>query len=431
MSKQYNFIPEALLIILAWLTVFLKLIPIMPAILLAIAVMLLRIGMVGFIYLSFMHLSVFWGFFRNVSGIPIPGMTWRLLAIISLIIFFSKRKTSIPYLRKGLLAVMAVLLFFCVSSLTTSGGNYAITKLENTLIYALASYFSFTILFVGGKEVEYKKIAFYLIILGIFLLRLGSELSGGMPSSIYDFGFLRSSNDFFSGEEEFLVSYHLPPFLALHGFSLLFIRPSLQKGKQFLELCLLAMCTLICLYSGARQFIVIAILFLALWSYLNLFKGGFSMRLVIVSFIVVVISIGYTFIFGDDGLLTSTINEGYMEGSGRGPWIIQGINYFLSSPINGIGYGRYSFMGDYGQYPHNMIVELLCETGIIGLLFFFALLIYHIKKSWHFSEYYVFLLLVFFIRSMASGGLDTNIAVLTLSIATCSLILQPAHHKNF
>ena len=155
------------------------------------------------------------------------------------------------------------------------------------------------------------------------------------------------------------------------------------------------------------------------------------MRLVIVSFIVVVISIGYTFIFGDDGLLTSTINEGYMEGSGRGPWIIQGINYFLSSPINGIGYGRYSFMGDYGQYPHNMIVELLCETGIIGLLFFFALLIYHIKKSWHFSEYYVFLLLVFFIRSMASGGLDTNIAVLTLSIATCSLILQPAHHKNF
>lgn len=421
MNKTAQFLPE-LIIIIAWLAVFFKIVPVGAVTILALSMMFFRLGIAGIVYISLMHMVVFWGYFRAIIANPIPGLTWVILAAILIALQVARKKLKMPYWGKGLSWVLAIIVFFLISSLTTTGGDYAQTKLLNALLYAVTSYIAFTILFVGTNNLERVKISLYLIIFGILLLRIGSEMSGQMPSGFFDFGFMRSAHNYFD-DEELQVSFHHPPFLALHGFALLFIsRYENHKKAPFFEIILLLMCMLISLYAGARQFIVTAIAFVFLWGFLSFSKGKYFFRMLIILVITFVLTWVFGLVFGEEGILRSTVDEGYIEGAGRGPWLLQGIDYFISHPLTGIGFGRFSFLGKYGQYPHNMIIELLCETGIIGFLIYMGIIIYHIKQSRDYFLSYIFLLLVFFMRSMASGGLDTNIAVLTLSVSTCSLI---------
>lgn len=415
--------PELILLLFAWLTVFLRFVPVIPIALLIIAVMMFRLKIVGIIYISLMHLSVFWGFMRNVGeGIPIPGLIWKLLAIVLLGFLLSKHKFKAPYFFKGLLWIMFMLACFVISSLTTSGGNYATTKLIDTSLFALTSYVAFTILFICAKPGENIGMAFYLIILGVLLLRIGSELSGVLPSGLADFGFMRNANSSLAAEDELLVSYHHPPFLALHGFALLFVQGVKSEMKKDMVLFLLFVSVLVSLYAGARQSIIISVVFLLLWGFRYVFKERFFSGVIIASVITVVIIGISNIVLGDEGVLTTTVNEGYFEGGGRGPWLMQGVQLFLSNPLLGVGFGRYSIFGEYGQYPHNIIIELLCEVGIVGTLIFFGIIVYHLSKSKKYAGYFIFLLLAFLMRAMASGGLDTNIAVFTLSVATFSYL---------
>lgn len=417
-----RYTPELILLLLAWLTVFLRFVPVIPVALLTIAVMILRLKIVGIIYISLMHLSVFWGFMRNVGGgIPIPGVVWKLLAIVLLGYLLSKYKFKAPYFFKGLQWIMFVLAYFVISSLTTSGGDYATTKLIDTSLFALTSYVAFTVLFICAKPGENIVTAFYFIILGVLLLRIGSELSGVLPSGLTDFGFMRNASSL-AAEDEFLVSYHHPPFLALHGFALLFVQGGKNEMKKDIVLFLLFVCVLVSLYAGARQSIIISVLFLLLWGFRFIIKERFFSGVIVSSVIAVVIIGILSIVLGDEGVLTTTVNEGYIEGGGRGPWLIQGVQLFLSNPLVGVGFGRYSIFGEFGQYPHNIVIELLCEVGIVGTLIFGGIIVYHLSKSKKYAGCYVFLLLAFLMRAMASGGLDTNIAVLTLSVATFSYL---------
>ena len=51
---------------------------------------------------------------------------------------------------------------------------------------------------------------------------------------------------------------------------------------------------------------------------------------------------------------------------------------FLKSPVTGMGPGGYS--EKYGKYPHNAILELLAETGLVGTLALFVLVFFALKK---------------------------------------------------
>lgn len=62
---------------------------------------------------------------------------------------------------------------------------------------------------------------------------------------------------------------------------------------------------------------------------------------------------------------------------------------FLEHPIFGIGWGRFytdvSFRYDYTNYyhVHNTYIQLLCETGLIGSLFYFSWMFLILKKTIH------------------------------------------------
>ena len=97
---------------------------------------------------------------------------------------------------------------------------------------------------------------------------------------------------------------------------------------------------------------------------------------------------------------------------------------FYENPIIGLGIGGFStyYSGvDYRLYPHNMILEIGSELGILGLTSYFFLLAFCLtyiltllKKYIEKKEYYFFLIAILsafifmFLNTMASGDINDN-----------------------
>lgn len=61
--------------------------------------------------------------------------------------------------------------------------------------------------------------------------------------------------------------------------------------------------------------------------------------------------------------------------------IRNGIDFFLSSPVVGIGLGSFSSFSDTGQVAHNDYIEIAASMGIPGLLLYMAIFYDYYKKS--------------------------------------------------
>lgn len=96
---------------------------------------------------------------------------------------------------------------------------------------------------------------------------------------------------------------------------------------------------------------------------------------------------------------------------------MRGLELFLQNPVTGVGFGRYSLWGNYGNYPHNLFIEILCELGIIGFLFISAFTLSALKGTKHLWGRYIYFFLVLFLASMASGGMESNIVVFSFLFA--------------
>jgi O-antigen ligase len=95
---------------------------------------------------------------------------------------------------------------------------------------------------------------------------------------------------------------------------------------------------------------------------------------------------------------------------------------FICNPIFGSGTGTFNYQKR--NYPHNIILELLTETGLIGLILF----IYALKPGetfnfrYRFSDYFVFA----FLSSLLSGDIGKNSFIVPL----CFLVLISRNLKR-
>ncbi len=89
---------------------------------------------------------------------------------------------------------------------------------------------------------------------------------------------------------------------------------------------------------------------------------------------------------------------------------------FLNSPLTGMGPGRFKFK--YGIYPHNLLLELIAETGLAGtvpmLLLVFVSFFKLMRAGWEDQpvRYYFLFLMAFAIKAMFSGGICDSVVFL-------------------
>jgi O-antigen ligase len=97
----------------------------------------------------------------------------------------------------------------------------------------------------------------------------------------------------------------------------------------------------------------------------------------------------------------------------------EAIRGFLSSAFFGIGFGSYKFGGGFIQlliYPHNVYLEVLSETGLIGAIIFVGFNLYILvqyqllskKIDYNLSTIIVALFIASFINSNLSGHIGAN-----------------------
>ena len=108
---------------------------------------------------------------------------------------------------------------------------------------------------------------------------------------------------------------------------------------------------------------------------------------------------------------SDNITEENLQIRNRGTLFTLSIKEFMKSPITGMGPMGYTLK--YGLYPHSVVLELFCETGVLGAIPLILILLYAICKLWVLGRknknlFFVLLfLIVYAVQANISGSLWT------------------------
>lgn len=416
---------ELLAIALVFVDIFYGIIPPIPLLFGLVVLSIFRSGLIGAYVLSSYAMPILLGsalYYLNITGIA--TIVQIILFVICLYQWMVRKNIDFYNFEQGFKSLFIILAFFILSSLITSGGDYAFTKIKDTVLCGFFVYFAFGFLFSNPQKCNYTRIGLYLILYSFLMLLISPLFNlGGGPNGFLDFGYLRAQNNYVFGQDLFIIDYQHVGFFATMGCGIILYDSKKRNiNNTFLFVCV-ALCSISSLYSGARQFVIISIVLLLLWAIYSRKKGGMGIVFGIVGVVIIIELLDI--LFSSGGMLFSVKEEGYMIASSRDGVMRHGMRLFRENPIIGVGYGRFSFGGRYGLYPHNLFVEILCELGIIGLVFLISMIYKPARYLILNQKACLYLLIVFFLRSMTSGGLDSNIILFSYIFAVGSLKYMP------
>lgn len=101
--------------------------------------------------------------------------------------------------------------------------------------------------------------------------------------------------------------------------------------------------------------------------------------------------------------------EGNIQIKSRGTLFKLAIKEFQKSPITGMGPMGYTVK--YGMYPHNIPLELLCETGLVGFVLLMLLILWAVMnllrfgRKQKFVRYFFLFLVAYMVQANISGNL--------------------------
>lgn len=208
------------------------------------------------------------------------------------------------------------------------------------------------------------------------------------------------------------ISYYMAQFF---GLSVYYLTCSGKKQRLIeIVLYLLMMLQFItCFSSGGRGGLVLLILFLLYWLFMqsqagkSFVKSSLSIGLIVLLFYLVFRNSGLSRSAGYERIL-STFESG---DSNRDVLQSMALLAFSDSPIFGKGIGSIFYL--IGTYSHNIFTDLLAESGLLGFLIFTILLIKSIRKivihPYDKKDYFVSILLIYAITlNMFSGYWPAN-----------------------
>lgn len=321
----------------------------------------------------------------------------------------------------GKSAAIYILITLSLSVITMFSSGYFINaKLLNIFSTGLFSFIGFSIWLKYRDNFNAELISWFFLLAGFFLLNIAFDFTQFPgPKVFLDLDWLREQtyaygDNNYRDVDEFAVGYHAPGFFATLG--LVFQGINGRRNVSISSLLFIVLSLLVCLYSGARQNVVA---WFATFAFLYL-----NLRLVIILgvsllLLISILNIDIFMLLSDNYqlLLQAESIIGFVEASGRWIHTQQALEYFMSSPITGIGVGFYNYGGK-ALWAHNLFLEVLAETGIIGfaiiVLVPFALFVVRIKSEG--ERRYLVVFIPYFVRAFVSESLVLNIALIVLVI---------------
>lgn len=434
---QRYYLIEMAMIAIAFMALFIKALPIVVIATVFLLYAIIRCNLHENIFCFIIFFPYIAGYVFNSMGVSSVGGAMKYFGLAVLFMMVVLQKAKLNNLFQGIWPLLVLLFLFVLSVNTTTGGDYANPKLSSTIRHGLVQFFAFAFMFSNLEKFNFTKLGVLFIVLSTALLPLAIVANGiSGPSDIYDYSFLRNQTeeDLFS-EYNFHIGYQVAGFLMVQGLG--FFLTGIKKNQISIMVVgfMLGSVLLALIYGGSRQAVVSYFIIVFLWVLLANIKKSpdpangqnqtkkyrrFFEWLFLLLGIVAVTYYVINTLTADEGLLNSLAEEGFVEGGGRGEWLMSGINQFLEHPVWGVGYGRFMVYNYYGSYPHNLFIELLCETGLVGFIVAAILVSIAILRSRKLILPFLYLWLAYFSRSMASEDISMNITVFVILFAMVS-----------
>lgn len=365
---------------------------------------------------------------RGASGV---GGVFIIIGILLIWKEIIKLKFS---LFKEYLPLLIILVSFGISAFVNMNGIDYDVKFFKIFITATLSFITFSVFLSKAYKIRFKLLGVVFLILGAFMLRLVidiNDLQG--PLSFFHYGFMRDQTNIYLNtsnvmSDDFIISYHTPGFLALIG--IVFIMFSNNFKFTLLNIFLFFISFIIIYYTGARQnlfgYILLVLFFLSTHK-----KYSYYYKFYLLTAFITVIGLALKYTKSDllENILYSDNISSAIEAGGRSLHFLEGINYFLKNHLTGIGIGYHNY-GNNARWPHNLFIEILAEVGILGLLIVLLALTFSIVRNRinkKINTRWLLLIVPFFIRSMISGSLTTNVIIFSF---VCSIYFWPSNYTK-
>ncbi|MGL6107382.1 O-antigen ligase family protein [Romboutsia sp.] len=331
----------------------------------------------------------------NYGKLPI---TWfHIITLILLIILVKDRFRVGP-------SLIIIMLFsiFCVASLFISNNIFnALKQIMTIFIFMLSFFIGEQFVYKCNIKLEKKMKYYYYINIYIFVIMIFIQ------KIFYENLFVKIGyTEVYANRivyAAYMSDFSFSNLYVATGALLLlidFIRNKRISLVRFIIGQFILISGLIAINSrtGLYAFIVIAGLYLIINSIRLNYKS------MIIAFIGVI-----TIPFILEIVLELRGGQNLLDSSGRVGSYIEALRIFSQRPLIGIGFGIEQFVTTYNiGVPHNIIVQYLCQMGIIGTTLFISIFIQFYKKVYRYNNEYSWILLMILVGALAIPDIPSS-----------------------
>ena len=381
----------------------------------------------------------------------------NLFFIIIFGIFFIKQKkfNLIQIKKKYLFFLFLFFIYIIISSLIKSGFDYSFYKSIGYLRFFFV--IIFYILFFDYKP-EYLKYFFQTILMivvvisidALFQFFLGKNFLGGYEYTQKK-GYLRLTGIF--EDRQVVGSFILKIlFIGLIFFDFIKNKYFYNKLKTPLILLTILLASSVIIFSGERGSVVLLFIFIVLTFLLNknFIKSKLISLLFILFFLILLLNENFQTRFKQ--IFHLDLGIGYnlnIKDTAWGAHYLTSIEIFKDNLILGSGIKSYRYKCSQYEvksksnnircstHTHNLFLEVLSETGIIGILIFVTFIIYFFKefsffnfRKMVFAKISILInMFSFFIPIFPSGSFFSTFNASLIWLSFISLIIIHNHYK--
>ncbi len=374
------------------------------------------VGITAFLFSFSITGFTLWGklldLFKVAEGFNI--LIWFLVLSLVLMIGIYRQKKPFPEEIKKILIPWLVFIIYLVIRTFIPGNGFSAYGFEKIGVVLLKGLFPAALFLVWLVNVrdERDKVELVIFILGLLLAVL----------TIYDYFIFQEKRTVVLG----INPIWLARYIALAAIALINL-----SVKYYYKLPLLVLFTIGIIFTGSRGPFLALMLVLLIKLFLYL-KVQYSRRgyLPLVVTLLLVLIFALTFNGFIDNFITRG-NEDILQENSLSTRIRlykMAFSDFLANPILGKGLGTFSY--NQFDYSHNIVLELLGETGILGLILFILAVKPGItfNFSYRFADYFVFAV----VSALFSGDLGKNsyIVPLCLLVLISRYLKEKDHNRN-
>lgn len=327
-------------------------------------------------------------------GIERDGIVYKcylasIAATVAAVYYFCNRNKKIDYITLFLFIIIFGLLYYLTSMFYGYPTRFHSAHFLRWVASCVpAVLMGVTLTYSFNKEKINKCLPFIVITLCPFIAF--ASLRGAQKYGQF--------TDEESGLNYQLISYYMAQLFAVSCYYL-YISANRINNKiiNILMYLMMAISGIVCIISGGRGGFVLLCMYLVVLLYI-IYKRGYISKtnifLLVGTSTILFLALANYFDLWDYAGFKRVIHPLAQQTGRKDDWL-EVLTYFFNSPIYGNGLG--SDFYTWGFYSHNIVVDLLAETGVIGLGLFGYLFFWTIRTIYRQSQvddFYVLVLII-------------------------------------